>query len=497
MDNTKENKSKKGKTKIGAVIILVISAIVFLPAGGIAVYQGFFGKSKVPVFGSYDGTKISYEAGSKFVTILNNIVEQNKRGGIEYNEQTSFQFFNAAFKATIQNLAYTDFVNKSSWIPSDFAVNSNLIRYFTDENGKYSEKIYNSVPESQRAMLRSDLENSLIVSRFVNDLYGENGLKSDKLYGLKDASKEAEFIANMGKDKHAFEIVSFDLNEYPNSEIISYAKNNAEMFTLYDFSVLTLESESEAKSLLKQLKAEEITFEDALAEKSTKHYSDKDGKLANQYRFQLSEIIENEDEIAALITMAKDSYSSAIKTSKGYSIFKTDGDPVALNTTNEETINVVKEYIKNKEMSIIEEYFISKAKDFASDAAVSGFNTACKSFKLKKTNIKPFPINYGNIGFIEPMADVAELTTLSTDKENLTKLFSLAKNEISEPILINSKVVVAKCTDIISSDIKSTEEIASLITQEDQYTADLTLMESDKVENHFIEVYIANFMQNN
>ena len=47
-----EQKTKKDSSKIGAVIILVISALVFLPFGASAVFQSIFNKQKASTFGS-------------------------------------------------------------------------------------------------------------------------------------------------------------------------------------------------------------------------------------------------------------------------------------------------------------------------------------------------------------------------------------------------------------------------------------------------------------
>ncbi len=55
---------KKESSKIGAVIILVISALVFLPFGASAIFESIFNKRQVNTFGSYAGQKISYEPGS-------------------------------------------------------------------------------------------------------------------------------------------------------------------------------------------------------------------------------------------------------------------------------------------------------------------------------------------------------------------------------------------------------------------------------------------------
>ena len=70
-----EQKTKKDSSKIGAVIILVISALVFLPFGASAVFQSIFNKQKVSSYGSYNGKNITYEPGTKFFITVSNLAQ--------------------------------------------------------------------------------------------------------------------------------------------------------------------------------------------------------------------------------------------------------------------------------------------------------------------------------------------------------------------------------------------------------------------------------------
>ncbi|MEE0893162.1 MAG: hypothetical protein UIT85_03945 [Treponema sp.] len=100
----KMEKGKKGDTKIGAVIILIISAAVFLPTGGAAVYQALLNNQKAESFGSYDGKQILYEPGSKFHTTVSSIAQNYRNSGLEVNEQSHYYIMNQAFKQTINSI---------------------------------------------------------------------------------------------------------------------------------------------------------------------------------------------------------------------------------------------------------------------------------------------------------------------------------------------------------------------------------------------------------
>ena len=62
---------EKRKINIGAVVILIISAVVFIPFGGSAVFDAFFSAGNTS-FGKINGEKIKYEPGSDFYNAVAN-----------------------------------------------------------------------------------------------------------------------------------------------------------------------------------------------------------------------------------------------------------------------------------------------------------------------------------------------------------------------------------------------------------------------------------------
>lgn len=501
MADKNEHKSKKSGTKVGAVIVLILAAIVFLPAGGVAVYQGLFSRSKVPTFGSYDGKKITYEANSKFVTTASNIMEQYRNYGIQITEQYYYYIFNQAFNQVVQTLAYETAVEKSGYKVSDDAVSRTLVTIpaFQDENGVFSQKLYNQVNQNQINTLRKNIEESLEISRYTDDLFGSSQkINNSELYGLKSTKAEEDFVNAMAQEKHSFLLAAFDTTNFPKEQAISYGKANLEKFTRYDISAITVDSESEAKSILKQLNANEITFEDAVADKSAKYYTDSEGKLSSPYRYQLSDMVEDEENVSQITNLAKDSISQVIKTKYGYSIFRNNGDAVLADFSNEDLVSVVTNYMKENESGYIEDYYTNLAKDFASQAALSSFENACSVYNLESVTVDAIPLNYGNSSFYQASASQSEISTIINNAQLLEQVFSLKKDELSSPLVVGSKVVVLKCTDIQNETPE--EDSATYLTNVknvDSSSAVSTLMASDKVENNFLETYISTFMNNN
>lgn len=109
-----EQKTKKDSSKIGAVIILVISALVFLPFGASAVFQSIFNKQKASTFGSYNGKNITYEPGTKFFITVSNLAQSYQAGGYKVDENSYYRIMREAFYQTVINMAFTDSVKNQA-----------------------------------------------------------------------------------------------------------------------------------------------------------------------------------------------------------------------------------------------------------------------------------------------------------------------------------------------------------------------------------------------
>ena len=392
-----EQKTKKDSSKIGAVIILVISALVFLPFGASAVFQSIFNKQKVSSYGSYNGKNITYEPGTKFFITVSNLAQSYQAGGYKVDENSYYRIMREAFYQTVINMAFTDSVKKSGYIVPKEAVNRAVIERFTDPStGKFSQKAYNQTSAVDLEKLRKDIEESLVYRRYFYDLFGtdnEVSFNGTALYGLKRSGAEKKFLASMGAEKHSFDAVAFSTANFPKEEAVKFGKENAEKFIKYDLSVITVDDEQEAKALLKQINGNEITFADAASEKSQKYYSDAEGKNAGAYRYQIENMLDNVDSLAELEKLQKDEISAIIKTKRGYSIFKCDGSVVAADFEDSTVQDAVLGYINSNEKSYIENYFLEIAENFVSEAAISSFDNACKKFNVEKSEVQPFPVN--------------------------------------------------------------------------------------------------------
>ena len=491
---------KKQFVYIGSVIILIISIFTFVVFGfGTEVFTAIFGNSnKVPAFGKYDGQKIEYAAGTQFATTASRLADNYKNQGYEINSQVEYYIFSEAFDETIMNMAFTKAVEKSGYKVPTAAVNREMLPYFSDASGKYSAKLYNQTSESTINSMRKEISDNIEYSRYTKDLLGgSEKIGENTLYGMKTSSKESSFISTMGTEKRSFNLVAFSTADFPKTEAATFGKSKAELFIKYDFSAITVETEKEAKSLLKDLKDSKITFADAVSTKSQKYYTGTDGKLASPYHYQISNMLDNEDDIPTVTGLAKDALSDVIKTKRGYSIFRADGDSVAANFDDDATLDIVLKYMKANETGYIENYYSTIAKNFTSEAAISGFDSACEKFAVTKVEVPAFALNYGDSSFFGtiPTDTVKELSGASSNENVLKTAFSLKMDEISTPLVLGSNVIVLQLTGIQNDEPASSDSFASTVASLDSSSMRSTLLGSKKVENNFSEVFFNYFMK--
>lgn len=482
---------KKTTYTIGSVIILLFAAFVFV---AVPIFSGGARRGSIPALGKYNGKEIRFEQGSDFNTIASNYYDYFKQQGYDINAAEMNTIYSMAFNETVRTMAYMDFVKESDYIVPTSKVNRTMMQYFVDEKGKYSSKMYQDAPKTRVEELRSNIEKQHTLQRFYDDNFGSQLTKIGKypLFEEKVSDAEIAFIQNMNNNQRSFNMAAFNMNEYPESEKVAYGKANAEKFVKYDFSLITIREKSEAEKLVKSIRKGEITFEDALAEKSTFSYTSESGKMNSRLQYQLTKIIKDEKDMNAVAALELGAISDPVITALDeYAIFKADGLPVQPDFSDVQTINTVYNYISAYEYSHIENYFTETAKAFASVAEKRGFNAACTQFNVKKEVIPTFPLNYGSSSIFDSIdSSIAALSGASRNENFLKTAFTLNEKQISEPIVLNRNIIVLELisTKEKADDTAPAQAIADTISNYDQSSATRAVLTSKKLVNNFAEV---------
>ncbi|WP_407425209.1 peptidylprolyl isomerase [Treponema sp.] len=485
---------------IGSVIILILSVICFVVFGvGTELIRAVTGEGNGISFGKYNGKEVVLAPNTDFANYVQRYTEYFQQQGQELDQNSYFYIYSYAFNSAVQSMAYKDSVKKSGYAPSEKLVSITMLPYFLDSNGTLDAQTLSRISNSDKESLKNGISNQLTYQRFSDDTFGSSETLGDyKFYGLKSSSAETSFLSSLNEEKRSIDTVSFDKADYPDSEIKAFASENLSLFDTYSLSMITVKDESQAKKLLGQINNSEITFEDAVSEYSEKYYTDGDGKVKENFAYQIKENLENEADFEKITALEKDSLSEIIKTNTGYSIYKNTGDKRSANIEETETFDAVKSYIKANKQTLIDEYFTEKAKTFIANAKIDGFNAAAKKAGIEVISISAFPLNYGDVSIADKIdaGEAKAFASAGTNEDFLTTVFSMKVNDISEPVTLGNYISVFQLKEIQNT--KSDDERLAKVTSDsknyDENGAQSALLSSKKVENNVANTYINNFM---
>lgn len=480
---------------IGASIILIICFIAFVLPSSLSRVAD---QQEGLVFGKYNGKKIVYEYGSDFTNFLSQYAEMFRNQGIEITSSNQYQIYNYAFNSTVIKLAQDEALKNAGYeVPQD-SINLKVKSYFSDADGKFSMKAYKQADPSYIENLTSSIKDSLYSSRYYDDNYGSTEKLADySLFGLKESKNEIAFLNKFGKEKRAFQMVTFDTGNYPKEEQEKFGRANPQKFTKYDMSIITVDTKDIADKIVSRITKGQITFEDAITEYSDKNYSDSDGKLSNNSFYQIENILNDKEDAVKISALAKDEMSPVVQTLIGYSIFKKIGADTTPDFSSEETITDVGNYISIYETSIIEDYFTDIAKKFISEVKNSDLETVLANYEIAKLDeVEAFPLNYGSSKLYDAMdtTTISALANADKSEDFLTEAFTIKENEYSKPLIMGGDIVVLKCTSIEKITDEEAKDFGTNLTDFDQSSSQAVVFQSPKLDNNFITVYFDNFI---
>lgn len=488
---------KKGLYSIGGIIILLIAAFIFVLVPALA---GGAGQNRLPAYGSYGGVPIKFEEGTEFYSLANQAVQRMEQQGYSFNaEYASFFYsmaFSQAFNQVVGPMALRDMTNKSGWIAPDTAIDRSLITQYYNENGAFSQALYNATPDDAKRKYQEQVVNSLTAGRSYEDLFGSfDSFGGKKLFGLKVSSQELEFIRSMGTKAHEFEYVSFSMKTFPEENTKEFAQKNADKLTKYDLAIITVNDENKAKDVLKRISNAEITFEDALTSYSTKSVGDSEsGKITSNRQYQIESLLKDKEKLVEVTSLAKDAYSAPIELENGWAIFKCMENSSAPDFNNADDLKAATNYIFSHEKGIVQDYYMAKANDFIAAAATSGYNDACAKFGLEKQTTPSFALNWNNSTLVgkSNVEDKPDLKGALTNESFLATAFKLGEGEVSSPVVLPStdSIIVLRCSGINDSGT-SVEDAPRLIGDEianaDASVVNSAIQNSPKIKSNSAE----------
>ena len=427
---------KKKLTFVGAVIVLALAVVIFVfipTAGGAA--------ARTVSFGEWNGAPVEYAQDSYFLRQVDNIARQYQNMGMQVTEGMYYPIMRQAYQTAILRLAALDELKAAGYGPTEREVNRALIaNYYTDESGKYSDALYNSAQESVRMSRRRIVEEELAAQRYFYDCLGDGS----GMFGLKASSAERAFLSGMRSPQRSFFYVTFTQEDFPESEVVRFGEENADLFASLDLSMITVDEESEAARVRSLIASGETTFEDAEAVYSERRRTDASGKILNNMRKDINALFPDAEDLAAVLALAEGEITAPVRTGVSYAIVRRDGQDAPPDFASSETIAEVRSYMERNERGTIEDYIMALAESFSKDAAQAGFEAAAEQYGRVRMETNSFSINFGGEGILPALADNSDavLSTAARSEEFFRAAFSLKEGDVSRPVMLDGGAVV-------------------------------------------------------
>jgi hypothetical protein len=477
---------------IGTVVVLVLVIVSFVLVPAIVPESG--GRTDF-TFGYYDKVPISWVPGNFFSQYYDQLASYY-RNIMDINDfSVGISLWRQAFEGAAVHTAILQEMKKSNYTVPTRTVDREVARLPQfQENGRFSTALYRQMSDTSRLVLWRQMQDNLVKDQFYNGLFG-----------LLVSSSEAAFFGKMSSNMRNFDIVTFSVDDYPDSEYLSFAGNNADLFRTIRLSRISVSSsEREARRILETIKDGTSTFEDAARAQSQDNYADRGGDMGIRYVYELEQEI-TDTARAGILRLGRGELSDVINIGSMWVFFRVEDELKSGDFGDDTVMERVRSYVRNFQRGRMEDWAIAQAREFIDDAGYSGFDSAAWLRGREKSSFGPLPINYGNVdlfaslnSFSIPILSSAEISDLSMNENFWRIAFSTRINTPSEPFVQGSKVIVLLPTEQIAADEEKTAEIAALysdfwldyITEQSLQTY---FMSSPKMDDHFWDTYYSIF----
>jgi len=463
---------------IGSVVILVLITVTFV--GGDYLSGRYKGNGGDMTFGYYDKVPVTLIPGNMFAQYYEQVLRYYQAQGADLsNYFATSQIWRQAYEMAVTHIAVLQILKRSNYSVPEKTVDREVAQLPQfQENGRFSTALYKQMSDTSR----------LTLWRQVQDELAKNNFYSDFLYGLLIPSGEADFMANMTSTMRSFEMVSFNIDNYPESEYQSYAREKANLFRTIHLSMISVNSsEREAKKILDSIKNGVTTFEDAARTQSQDSYASKGGDTGIRYYYEIENEISGAADREAVINLRKGELSECFKIDDSWVIFRVEDEIKPADFNDYSVMEKVKSYLRSFDRGRMEDWTVAQAKDFIMDAQDSGFYTAALQRSLSRYSFGPLPVNYGGVELftrLESFTDSGfpqqELQNLSRNENFWKVAFSTKLNTPSEPLVQGSNVLVFLPVEQIETDESDKNNIANL------YSSGLSILAEQSLQSYFM-----------
>jgi hypothetical protein len=476
---------------IGTVVILALTIVSFVLVPAFVPEAGR-GNADL-TFGSYDKVPITYVPGNYFAQYYARLAQyyQNSMDPNNYMNM-SFQIWQQAFNTAAVHTAILQEMKKSGYtVPVE--VVDRQVAQLPDfqENGHFSTALYQRLSSNDR----------LALWRQVQDDIADQLYRAD-VAGLQKNAAEADFIAQMASLQRSFDMAVFPVDNYPDSEVASYANEHPDLFRSIRLSKITINSgEREARQILSSVQDGSSTFEDSARTHSQDSYAEKGGDMGIKLAYELIQEIPDEAAREKIIALGKGEFSELIKLESGWAFFRVEDAALPANISEQSALDKVRGYLREFEKGRMEDWAIAQARDFITLARESGFDSAMEQRGMETRSFGPVPLNYGSVDLFATLGSfgIQQLSNAGTNENFWKTAFTTPVSSPSEPFVQDNNVLVLYPKEESAAETSSVEGIASTYSEYWlSYMSELSMqnyfLNSEKMDNRFFATYFRYFM---
>ena len=444
-----ESKQKKAKkepmTFKKLITIIIIAVLALLMIGGAYYVVVLISQSKAEkasAWGSYDGEDIRIENNNVFYnTLTNDSNLQNAYLSGDYNAMLSSYY--SAYQAQVVFTALAKEAKQAGIVAPQELVNRLILNtgIYNDENGNFSEDVFNASSEAQRVQVNNFYTNYYPYTVVVSDL--QSAIISDK---------ELEFVVQLAKDTRSFDYFVINYNAYPDDLAVSYAKQNEQLFLEADISVISTASEEKIKAAFEALNSGNA-WDDVVTSYSEDSYAANKGSVGSVKMYSVISNLSNATDVDKITSLKTGAYTEPIQGPNGFIIYRLDSDVKKPDYSDADTLSSIKSYISSNNIDDITPY-VDQAVALATDKAQSDFAGAAKAVNATVIELKNVNNNIASSQFLTGLNyqdKNAFLATAASDENTDRELFTSEEGFVTAALPVqgvDNTYVIAKVTGI-------------------------------------------------
>ncbi len=472
---------------IFGMVVLLLIAVSFVLAPAIQAFVGPKNADGI-VFGKYGKEEIRYAYGNYFYDQVQSFGGQYKNTG-DNATQTLYQIWKSAYDSTVLYTAVNQLASKAGLIAADEVVNRAIINSGAyNKDGKFDVELYQKATAENKASIEKSIRRSVPYQIVIDDI--GSALSS---------SAEATYVAAMASEGRSFNYVDINASLYPDEKASAYALQNKQLFYSMDLSIISVETEDEAKTLSSAIASGEKTFEEVALSSSKDNYAATEGKVGKVYYFGLLPNFKNAEDATKLLTAKSGDVVGPLEGAGAWSIYRLDSTPAEADYASPVLLASVKAYLASSDEPVVDDYLLALANELAQDAK-DDFAAAAEKAELDMVSVTTTPYNIAqssymnNFSYTDPQGKLAAVVTT---KEIGQKLYTAPLGTILEPIKSNtSYLVVQPEADLSDEGMGSYIQMFYnyLSGSQNQQDFSQALYTSDQFEDNFLGTFFSTIL---